>query len=126
MKNLLSSRGIVTHQTNIDAEQVKSQLPIFNGTSSISIVDASDTWVKILKNSGFHRQVWGNVILGKIQDPALTTIPISVKREAKFDDICSALKVVYGGAMKVSENIMNAHLKAGTIPDPHYYPEAAL
>ena len=28
--------------------------------------------------------------------------------------------------MKVSENIMNAHLKAGTIPDPHYYPEAAL
>ena len=25
-----------------------------------------------------------------------------------------------------SENIMNAHLKAGTIPDPHYYPEAAL
>ena len=57
LKNLLSSRGIVTHQTNIDAEQVKSQLPIFNGTSSISIVDASDTWIKILKNSGFHRQV---------------------------------------------------------------------
>ena len=28
--------------------------------------------------------------------------------------------------MKVSENIMNAHLKAGTIPDPHFYPEAAL
>ena len=106
LKNLLSSRGIVTHQTNIDAEQVKSQLPIFNGTSSISIVDASDTWVKILKNSGFHRQVWGNIILGKIQDPALTTIPISVKREAKFDDICSSLKVVYGGAMIVSENIM--------------------
>ena len=68
LKNLLSSRGIVTHQTNIDAEQVKSQLPLFNGTSSLSIVDASDTCVKILKNSGFHRQVWGNsptLILGK-------------------------------------------------------------
>ena len=28
--------------------------------------------------------------------------------------------------MKVSENIMNAHVKAGAIPDPHSYPEAAL
>ena len=28
--------------------------------------------------------------------------------------------------MKVSENIMNAHLRAGTVPDPHFYPEAAL
>ena len=28
--------------------------------------------------------------------------------------------------MIVSENIMNAHLKAGTIPDPHCYPESAL
>ena len=103
MKNLLSSRGIVTHQTNIDTEQVKSQLPIFTGSSSISIVDASDTWIKILKNSGIHRQIWGNIILGRIQDPAQSNIPLSVKREAKFDEICAALKVVYGGAMKVSE-----------------------
>ena len=28
--------------------------------------------------------------------------------------------------MKVSENIMTAHVKAGAIPDPHSYPEAAL
>ena len=28
--------------------------------------------------------------------------------------------------MKVSENIMNAHLRAGTVTDPHFYPEAAL
>ena len=28
--------------------------------------------------------------------------------------------------MKVSENIMNAHVKAGMIQDPHFYPEAAL
>ena len=35
MKNLLSSRGIVTHQTNIDTEQVKMQLPIFTGMQVI-------------------------------------------------------------------------------------------
>ena len=28
--------------------------------------------------------------------------------------------------MKVSENIMNAHLRSGTVPNPHFYPEAAL
>ena len=126
LRNLLSTRGIVTHQTNIDTEQVKSQLPIFTGSSSLSIMDASDTWTKILKNSGVHRQVWGNIILGRIQDPALSNIPLSVKREAKVEEICLALTTVYGGAMKVSENIMNAHVKAGAIPDPHSYPEAAL
>ena len=126
LKNLLSTRGIVTHQTNIDTEQVKSQVPIFTGSSLLSIMDADDTSIKTLKNSGIHRQVWGNIVLGRIQDPALSNIPLSVKREAKIDEICSALRTVYGGAMKVSENIMNAHLRAGTVPDPHLYPEAAL
>ena len=31
MKNRLSNRGIVTHQTNISTDQVKSQLPVFYG-----------------------------------------------------------------------------------------------
>ena len=126
MKNRLSSRGIVTHQTNISTDQVKTQLPVFSGSTSISIIDAIDTWTNILKNSGIHRQIWGNIILGRIQDPALSSIPLSVKREAKFDEICKALNVVNGGAMIVSKNIMSAHLKAGSIPDPSLHPEAAL
>ena len=105
---------------------MKSQLPIFTGNSSLSIVDAIDTWTKILSNSGIHRQVWGNIIIGRIQDPALSNIPLSVKREAKLEEICSALKTVYGGAMKVSENIMSAHLQAGVIPEPFQFPAAAL
>ena len=71
LKNLLITRGIVMHQTNIDLDKVKSQLPIFTGKSSLSIVDAIDTWTKILSNSGIHRQVWGDTILCRIQDPAL-------------------------------------------------------
>ena len=47
MKNRLSSRGIVTHQTNISTDQVKTQLPMFSGSTSISIIDASDTWINI-------------------------------------------------------------------------------
>ena len=113
LKNLSTTRGIVTHQTNIDTDQVKTQLPIFTGNSSLSIVDAIDIWTMILSNSGIHRQVWGNIILGRMQDPALSNIPLSIKREAKIEEIYSALKTVYKGAMKVSENIMSAHLQAG-------------
>ena len=43
MKSRLTNRGVVTHQTYISSYQVKSQLPIFNGESSLSILDASDT-----------------------------------------------------------------------------------
>ena len=105
------------NQTNIDIEHVKSQLPAFTGQTSLSIIDAIDAWTKILSNAGIHRQIWGNVILTKIQDPALSNIPLSVKREAKREEICDALKTVYGGAMKVSENIMKAHTSAEEIPN---------
>ena len=88
MKNRLSNRGIITHQTNISSDQVKSQLPIFTGESSLSILDASDTWTNILKSSGIHRQIWGTIILERIKEPALSNIPLTTKREAKYDEIC--------------------------------------
>ena len=90
------------------------------------MLDASDTWETILKNSGIHRQIWGNMILEKIKEPALSSIPLMTKREAKFDDICKELSQVYGGAIEVGHNIMNMHLKVRTIPDRSYHPEAAL
>ena len=68
------------------------------------------------------------MILERIQEqePALSNIPLSIKREAKYDEICKKLSLVYGGAIEVGQNIMNTHIKTGTIPDPSYYPEAAL
>ena len=36
------------------------------------------------------------------------------------------MNLVYGGAIEVGQNIMNMHIKAGTILDPSYHPEAAL
>ena len=64
--------------------------------------------------------------MSKIENPPLSSIPPYVKRDLKFEDICSALKAVYGGAMKASENIMNAHMAAGLIPEPFTSPVAAL
>ena len=88
MKSRLSTRGIVTHQTNISSDQIKSQLPTFNGESSLSILDAVDTWESILKNEGVHRQIWGHIILERIKEPALSSIPPTTTHEQIFDDIC--------------------------------------
>ena len=69
MKTRLTARGVVTQQTNVNLDQVKSQLPIFTGDSSLSIIDASDTWQTIMKDAGIHRQAWGTMILERIRDP---------------------------------------------------------
>ena len=126
MKSRLSTGGIVTHQTNISTEQIKSQLPTFNGESSLSILDAVDTWKSILNNAGVHRQIWGHIILERIKKPALSSIPPTTKRGQLFDDICEILSQAYGGAIEVGHNIMDTHLKIGKIPDPGSHPEACL
>ena len=66
------------------------------------------------------------MILERIKDPALSNIPLTTRREGKYDEICKKLSLVYGGAIEVGQNIMSTHMKTGTIPDPGYYPEAAL
>ena len=40
MKLQLSERGVVTQHTSVNSDHVKTQLPIFTGDSSISILDA--------------------------------------------------------------------------------------
>ena len=126
MKERLSSRGIVTQQTNISADHLKSQLPTFDGESSLSILDAVDTWKSIFKNAGAHRQMWGSMILERIKEPAFSSISPTTRRDQSFDDICDELRNAYGGAIEVGHNIMETHLKIGKIPDPSNHPEAAL
>ena len=126
MKELLSSRGIVTQQTNVSSDYLKSQLPVFDGESSLSILDAIDTWKSIFKNAGAHRQMWGSWILERIKEPASASISPKARRDQSFDDICEELKKAFGGSIEVGHNIMETHLKIGKIPDPSNHPEAAL
>ena len=114
------------HQTNISAEQIKTQLPIFNGASSLSVLDALDTWTKKLANAGIHKQMWGGIILSKLENPALARIPPDVKRDQKFEDICSSLKMIFQSSLVATKNIMMAHEFASTIPDPYTSSTAAL
>ena len=85
MKELLSSRGIVTQQTNISADHLKSQLPVFDGESSLSILDAIDTWKSTFKNAGAHRQMWGSWILERIKEPASASISPKARRDQSFE-----------------------------------------
>ena len=43
------------HKTKISPDQVKTQLPVFTGTSSLSVVDATDTWSKALTNARYSQ-----------------------------------------------------------------------
>ena len=56
MKTQLSERGIVTQNTSVNSDQIKSQLPIFTGDCSLSILDAKHTWQRIIKNICNMRQ----------------------------------------------------------------------
>ena len=64
--------------------------------------------------------MWRGIILSKLENPAY------IKRDLKFEDICSSLKENVGGAIKASENIMKAHEAVSIIHDPHTSPTAAL
>ena len=44
MKTQLSERGVVTQNTSVNSDHIKTQLPIFTGDSSLSILDAKQTW----------------------------------------------------------------------------------
>ena len=126
MKTLLSSKGIVTQQTNVSSDYLKTQLPTFDGESSLSILEAVDTWRRIFKNAGIHPQMWGSWILEKIKEPATSSISPSTRRDQVFSDICEELKKKYSGAVEVAHNLMETHLKVGKIPDPSNHPDAAL
>ena len=83
------------------------------------MLDALDTWKKKLANAGIHKQMWGGIILSKVENPVLASSPPDVKRDLKFEDICSSLKTYFGKSVTAMENIMIAHESGNTFPDPH-------
>ena len=86
------------------------------------MVDALDSYKKRLGRAGIHKQLWGGVVLSKLEGPALAKIPPEVKREQNFEDIENYLKIFYSSYTGHNE----AHEAASIIPDPHGAPTAAL
>ena len=99
-------------------------MPTFDGESSLTIVDALDSYKKRLARAGIHKQLWGGVVLIKLEGPALAKIPLEVKRDQKFEDTEKYLKIFYQSSLVATKAIMKAHETASIIPDPHGYPTA--
>ena len=119
-------RGINLHPTNITVDQIKSQLPVFDGVSSVTMVDALDSYKKRLGRAGIHKQLCGGVVLSKLEGPALAKIPPEVKREQNFEDIENYLKIFYQSSIEATKAIMKAHKAAIIISHSHGAPTAAL
>ena len=119
-------RGICMQPTNITIDQIRGQLQTFNGNSSLTLVEALDCYRKRLGDAGINKQLWGGVVLSKLENPALARIPIEVKRDQKIEEIEKHLKLFYANSVATTKAIMIAHEKANTIPDPFQFPTASL
>jgi len=125
-KEHLIERGLSKHPTNMTVEQVKTLLPTLNGDSSLTVVDALDTYRKRLSKSGINRAVWGSVVLSKIEGQALARLPAEVKRDQSLEKIEEHLRFFYQSSLVATKAIMQAHELSGPIPDPHHKPLGSL
>ena len=112
--------------TNITIVQIKDQLPIFSGQSSITLIDALETYKTHLKKAGIPKQLWGGVLLNKLEGAAYDKIPPKIKREQNFEDMEEILVKYYDNSVQATSAIIKAHRSAGIIPDLHQQPTAAL
>ena len=94
----VTERGLSKHQANMSAEDIKSIIPIFDGESSLSILDAFDIYKKILSKSGISKTMWGSIVLSKVSGEARSRIPASVIRQPDLDTIEQQLTGFYGNS----------------------------
>ena len=121
-KEHLIERGLSKHPTNMTIEQMKTLLPTFNGESSLTVVNALDTYRKKLSKSGINRAVWGSVVLSKIEGQGLARLPAEVRRDQTLEKIEKQLRFFYQSSLVATKTIMRAHELSGPIPDPHLSP----
>ena len=112
--------------TNITIDQIKNQLPVFSGQSSVTLIDALETYRTHLKKVGIPKQLWGGVLLSRLERAAYDKIPLEIKREQNFENMEEHLKKYYNNSVQATDAIMKSHGSAGTLPDPHQHLTAAL
>ena len=96
-----------------NTEEIRELLPEFNGSSALSLLEAKDTWERILVKAGIHRNLWGGIVLGKLKGEALLNLQPSNMRDQKFEEICESLESIFGGTTKTSYNIVKSHVATG-------------
>ena len=64
-----------------NTEEIRELFTEFNGSSALSLLEAKDTWERILVKAGIHRNLWGGLVLSKLKGGALLNLQPSVKRD---------------------------------------------
>ena len=100
----VSKKDILPQKPN--TEEIRELLPEFNGSSALSLLEAKDTWERMLVKADIHKILWGGIVLSKLKGEALLSLPPSVKRDHEFEEICESLEGRLGGTMKTSHNIV--------------------
>ena len=54
-----------------NTEEIRELLPEFNGSSALSLLEAKDTWERILVKADIHKILWGGIVLSKLKGEAL-------------------------------------------------------
>ena len=57
-----------------NTEEIRELLPEFNGSSALSLLEAKDTWERILVKADIHRILWGAIVLSKLKGEALLSL----------------------------------------------------
>ena len=69
----VSKKDILPPKPN--TEEIRELLPEFNGSSALSLLEATETWKQILSEAGIHKLLWGGIILSKLGEEAFSRLP---------------------------------------------------
>ena len=81
LQKLSKEEGVGIETATISIDQLLPQMPEFSGTTSLTILDALDTWNNRLKSARINKTMWGGAVIRKLKNPALDNLLPSVVRD---------------------------------------------
>ena len=73
LQRLSKEEGVGMETATISIDQLLPQLPEFSGTSSLTILDAVDTWKNRLKSARINKTMGGGAVIRKLKIQHLKT-----------------------------------------------------
>ena len=100
---------------NVTDEDLQEPISDVDETSAYLLLNAIETWERILGQSGIRRDLWNRITLDKIKENALPSLDHSVKHNGKFDKTYKALKDTFDDDEDSDDMIGNIILAGLTV-----------
>ena len=65
-------------------EELQKQMPDFDETSASLLLNANETWERIVGQSGIRRNPWNSLTLNKIKGNEMPSLDHSVKHSGEY------------------------------------------